>query len=84
MCGSRKYPYPHHGGKFTKDPPASPEFLFFQENGNPPPLRIFHKYDKNPPIPSGKFTFLGTKCLKIANTNIVAVFNYAVLIFIAN
>ena len=41
LCGSRKYPYPHHGGKFTKDPPppppASPDFPFFQENGNPPP-----------------------------------------------
>ena len=32
MCGSRKYPYPHHGGKFTKDhppPPTSPDFPFF-------------------------------------------------------
>ena len=63
LCGSRKYPYPHHGGKFTKDPPASPDFPFCQENGSPPPLRIFHKYDKNP-HPLWKVYFFGNKMFK--------------------
>ena len=63
LCGSRKYPYPHHGGKFTKNPPTSPDFPFFQENGYPPPLWIFHKYDKNPP-PLWKIYFFGNKMFK--------------------
>ena len=26
MCGSRKYPYPHHGRLFDLDPPTPPGF----------------------------------------------------------
>ena len=40
MCGSRKYPYPHHEGNFT--PPNLPGFSIFIGNWCPPtPSKIF-------------------------------------------
>ena len=43
MCGSRKYPYPHHGRLFDLDPPTPQDFLFqgvFDDPPSPPPQEL--------------------------------------------
>ena len=54
-------------GSSLMTPPPPPDFSFFQENGNPPSLQIFHKYDNTAPHPIWKVYFFGDKIL-IANT----------------
>ena len=57
LCSSRKYPDPHHGGNLTQDPPTPLDFPFLQGTDGPPPLRNFHKCDKDPSTPLEKFIF---------------------------
>ena len=57
LCSSRKYPDPYYEGNFTQDPPTSLDFPFLQGTDDPPPLRNFHKCDKDPPTPLEKFIF---------------------------
>ena len=38
-------------------PPTSMDFPFLQGTDGPPPLRNFHKYDKDLPTPLEKFIF---------------------------
>ena len=37
LCGSRKYPYPHHGRLFDLHPPTPQDFLFQGIFDDPPP-----------------------------------------------
>ena len=37
MCGSRKYPYPHHGRLFDLHPPLTPQDFPFQGVFDDPP-----------------------------------------------
>ena len=55
MCGSRKYPYPPHGGFFQFDPPTPQDFPFQRVSPyspHPPEIPCFVFWS---PLPLGKF-----------------------------
>ena len=65
MGSSRKYPYPHHRGNFTRDPPSSLEFPFFEHTQKKTTPPEFPQVLCTPPIPSRKIILLARKGDKV-------------------
>ena len=61
LCSSRKYPYPHHGGKFMQVPPPPRNFHFLNTKITPHPSLLwnFHMFYVHPPYPLEKDSFGG-------------------------
>ena len=55
MCGSRKYPYPPHGGFFQFDPPPPMNFRSRGSRRTPPTPSEIPRFCHMVPIPPGKF-----------------------------